>query len=301
MNELTTTTKHELAKLSSDEVELLKQTICKGATDLELKLFLQVCNKSGLDPFSRQIHAVKRWNASDSKMEMTIQTGIDGLRLFASRSGQYAGSSDPEFFFEAGNKFPVSATVSVWKIVQGQRCSFTATAYWEEFYPGDKQGFMWRKMPRTMLSKTAEAQALRKAFPNETSGIYADEELHRADAETVRVSQVLDDKEAIVTDYANKEKTIEQIRVAAGAATSGMDKAQKTEFMLKVMEVKSFGELQTLPVDKLEMILFQVNLELKKAASAPKVEEAPEVWPEVVAKDAEVLPKETKKKPSFKL
>lgn len=165
---------------SREQIDLLKRTICKDASDDELKLFLHVVKRSGLDPFARQIHAVKRWNDKANRFDMMIQTGIDGFRLTAERTGAYAGSDDAVFDDE---KEPGKATVTVYKMVGGARCPFTATARWAEYFPGDKQGFMWRKMPCVMLAKCAEALALRKAFPAELSAVYSPEELERSGVE----------------------------------------------------------------------------------------------------------------------
>ena len=154
------------------QVDLIKSQIAKGATDDELKLFLHVADKSGLDPLSRQIYFIKRSG------KMTIQTGIDGFRAVADRTGQYVGSSDP--VFEENGEIPSKATVTVNKVVGGIVGNFTATARWEEYYPGKSQGFMWDKMPHTMLGKCAEALALRKAFPAQLSGLYTGDEMDQA-------------------------------------------------------------------------------------------------------------------------
>lgn len=162
---------------TAEQIGLIKRTIAVGCTDDELTLFLQQCRRTGLDPFARQIHAVKRWNKQANREVMAIQIGIDGFRLIADRSGRYAGNDDPVFDDEVK---PRKATVTVYKMVSGSRCPFTATARWEQYYPGPKQGFMWDKMPHLMLGKTAEALALRKAFPAELSGLYITEEMQQA-------------------------------------------------------------------------------------------------------------------------
>lgn len=156
------------------KLELIKRTVANGASSDELDLFLYQAKRAGLDPLARQIYFVKR------KGRGTIQVGIDGLRLIADRTGLYAGNDDAVFENE-DNGLPSRATVTVYKIVQGQRCPFSATARWQEYYPGDDQGFQWRRMPHVMLAKCAEALALRKAFPMELSGLYVHEEMEQAD------------------------------------------------------------------------------------------------------------------------
>ena len=168
---------------NGEEVAILKEVIAKGATDAELLLFSKVCERRQLDPFAKQIYFVKR----DGKM--TIQTGIDGFRSIADRTDAYAGNDEYRFdeglteyqHIKSGRGNPDTATATVYKLVKGVRCEFTATARWDEYYPGEKQGFMWRKMPYTMLGKVAESQALRRAFPEQLGGIYTDEEMAQAD------------------------------------------------------------------------------------------------------------------------
>lgn len=157
-----------------NKLELIKRTVANGATKDDLELLLHQARRAGLDPLARQIYLVKR------KGKGTIQVGIDGLRLVADRTGLYAGNDDA-IFEGVQEGLPTKATVTVYKVVQGIRCPFTATARWQEYYPGDDQGFQWRKMPHVMLAKCAEALALRKAFPMEMSGLYVHEEMEQAD------------------------------------------------------------------------------------------------------------------------
>jgi len=160
------------------KLDLIKRSVAAGATSDELDLFFYQARRTGLDPLARQIYYVKR------KGKGTIQVGIDGLRLIADRTGQYAGSDDAEFLGTTDEGQPAKARVTVYKMVQGQRCPFTATARWDEYYPGPDQGFQWRKMPHAMLAKCAEALALRKAFPADMSGLYVHEEMMQADGGT---------------------------------------------------------------------------------------------------------------------
>ncbi len=172
--------------LHDEQVALLKRTIAKGCTDDEFALFLQICKRTGLDPFARQIFAIKRW--SDGAEHMVTQTSIDGYRLIADRTGRYAGSSDVSYD-TLSDGHPTWATITVYKLVGETPCEFTASVRWEEyaqFFKG-KLGTMWEKMPYLMLGKCAEALALRKAFPQELSGLYTHDEMAQADSDPIRV------------------------------------------------------------------------------------------------------------------
>lgn len=159
---------------TEQQINLIKNTVAKDATPDELKLFLYTAARTGLDPLTNQIHFVKRGG------QATVQTGIDGYRAIAAQKGDLAGIEDAVYDTET-EKHPNKATVTVYRIVEGQRVPFTASARWAEYAPLGSQAFMWNKMPYLMLAKCAEALALRKAFPNDLSGVYTDEEMHQAD------------------------------------------------------------------------------------------------------------------------
>lgn len=151
----------------------------KQRPDEDMLLFLYVAKRTGLDPLTKQIYAIYRWNTKLGREAMTMQASIDGMRLVAQRTKGYAGQDDVVFDDET-KKQPAKATVTVYKQMGGQRVSFTASARWSEYCQTNKAGMptgMWAKMPYLMLGKCAEALALRKAFPNELSGIYAAEEM----------------------------------------------------------------------------------------------------------------------------
>lgn len=149
--------------------------------DDDLLLFLYVAKRTGLDPLTKQIYAIYRWNSRQGKEVMTIQTSIDGMRLVAQRTKQYAGQDDVVYLpIDESTKYPTKASVTVYKIIESQKVPFTASARWAEYVQKDAKGLptqMWDHMPYLMLGKCAEALALRKAFPNELSGIYTDEEM----------------------------------------------------------------------------------------------------------------------------
>jgi phage recombination protein Bet len=164
--------------VTTDHLELVKRTVANGATDAELKLFLFDCARQGVHPLDKLLHFTKR------KGRYAPVTSIDLMRTRAADTGEYAGSDDAMFVGGQDDDPPTHATVTVWRLVQGVRYPFTATARWAEYCPnpgpsGDGD-LMWRKMPHTMLSKCAEALALRKGFPRQLAGLYAAEELDQA-------------------------------------------------------------------------------------------------------------------------
>lgn len=191
MSNITTTTKTDF---SSEQVALIKRSLLdtdkvKFTTD-ELSLFIHQAKRTGLDPFTRQIYATKRQD------KMTVQATIDGLRLIAERSEKYEGQTKAEWCGQDGvwkdvwlaKTAPVAARIGVFK--KGFREATYATALFEEYAQKDyngKIGYMWQKMPALMIAKVAEALALRKAFPNDLSGIYSTEEMAQSDLpETVQ-------------------------------------------------------------------------------------------------------------------
>lgn len=170
-----------------EQVDLIKSLIAPKATNDELKLFLYQCQRTGLDALSRQIYAIHRkQKQGDTWIEkMSIQTSIDGFRVIAERSGDYAGQDEPIFYYDEPAVLD-RVKVSVYRFRGEQRyCAAVGVAFWDEYVQKDfKTGQptgLWAKMPHTMLAKVAEALALRKAYPQDLSGLYTGDEMEQAD------------------------------------------------------------------------------------------------------------------------
>jgi phage recombination protein Bet len=168
----------------------------------DLKNFAIQCKRTGLDPITRQIYAIP------SGGKLNIMASIDGLRLIAERSGSYEGQTAPQWCGEDGvwkdvwlsKETPKACKLGVYKTKF--REPLVAIALFDE-YAGKANGkltFMWAKMPALMIAKVAESLALRKAFPNEMSGIYSSEEMDQAAPEKSQAEKNVDDIKEVMNE-----------------------------------------------------------------------------------------------------
>lgn len=181
---------------SPAELRLIKHNVAKDANDTEFDVFIHTARKLGLDPLRKQIYC---WifNKDNPKFRnMVIVTSIGGYRSIAERTSNYRPDDKaPRYTIATPNKLnPLGierAEVTVYKFAQGQWFPVVGEAWWDEYVPiikdrdsGEemidpkKKG--WTKMPRIMISKCAEANALRKAWPDDFAGINTEDELDRA-------------------------------------------------------------------------------------------------------------------------
>lgn len=165
--------------------------IPNGTPKSQISVFAQVCREKGLSAFSKEIYLLE-YAGKYSRI-----VGIDGFRKIAARTGQLAGCDDVKFNIKGNgeymtaselkekNEIPKTATVTVYRLVGGQRVPFTHTAVFSEFTTGKQK---WQTMPFQMIAKVAEAFALRKGFSDELSGLSVDEEKGALTDDTVQIS-----------------------------------------------------------------------------------------------------------------
>lgn len=204
-----------------EQMALIRRTVAADTTPDEFSMFMQVCQRVGLDPFRRQIHCVVYNKDNAEKRKVSFITAIDGMRAVAARNRDYRpDDEEPTFEIDEARKAPnnpaglVKATVRAYKLAPNNEWhKVVGVAYWTEFCPmkiDAEGGFDWvdtgevwpdtgkpkrRKVPRgetievpsgkwgdmpmLMLAKVAEAQALRKGWPEDLSAIYSPEEMER--------------------------------------------------------------------------------------------------------------------------
>lgn len=213
------------------QISALKQLGLAHAPMGDLQVFFHQAKKTGLDPFSRQIYMIERGG------KFGIQSSIDGLRIVAQRSGEYAGQSGPYWCGKDGNwrdvwlepTPPAAAKVGVYR--KGFTEPLSAIALWSSYALSSP---VWKKMPDLMLAKCAEALALRKAFPNDLSGIYTEDEMAQADEkpaqkpEKIKLESVVKNPEPDI--QLSQDNWLEVIGLVAKAATKKEAKAIWTQY-----------------------------------------------------------------------
>lgn len=166
--------RNEVINFTEGQIKIIREMIAKNLTDDEFQLFIYVCKHRKLNPLTREIYAIKRGN------QMTIQTGIDGFRLIAERTGKYSPGKCTQFSYDENGKL-IAATAFVKKYVVNEWHEVSATAFLNEYQGA---GPMWNKMPSVMLEKVAESRALRRAFPSDLSGLYTTDEMSQSQIAT---------------------------------------------------------------------------------------------------------------------
>jgi len=229
-----------IAKTGTDytreQIDTIKQTVAKGANDSQLALFLQVCKSRGLDPFTKQVYFTPQG----------IIVSIDGFRAIAERTGCYAPGPTRYEYDDAKNL--VAAYVTVRKLVAGQWFDIEESAFFDE-YRGSSP--IWKKMPRVMLAKCAEARALRRAFSSDLSGLYSPEEMDQAQRDERPVHTV---QAVVVPDNAGDAWEPPVERSAAYTAAANALAEASTMDALKAVAARITAAKDLLSADERESL-----------------------------------------------
>jgi phage recombination protein Bet len=185
------------AREFGDKIAIIRSVIAPGTTPEELDLFATYCQRTALDPFAKQIYAIKRAAREQVNgqwrdvQRMTIQVGIDGARLIAERTGMYAGQLGPYWYDAEAREWldvwlekypPAAAKVGVLR--HDFKEPLWGVARFDSYASKKNDGTLinlWARMPEVMIAKCAESLALRKAFPQQMAGLLTGEEMQQAD------------------------------------------------------------------------------------------------------------------------
>jgi phage recombination protein Bet len=185
-----------IAGITPAQIETLAQAgvIPSGTPAAQVEVFAEACRQHGLSPFRKEIYLVKYGSTFHTIV------GIDGLQQKAARTGRLAGVDAEQYDLKSDGTYltaaevkaqgrrPVSCTVTIYAIIGGIRCPFTATALFDEFYPNPTNKAA--SMPFNMISKCARAKALKMAFSDELSGLHIEEEAAAFEDKTIAAVQV---------------------------------------------------------------------------------------------------------------
>jgi phage recombination protein Bet len=191
MNNITTTSTSTLstvnqntpiAQLINTYLDTVKTSKGTTPSDSDKMNFITFCLANQINPIKKQAYLM----GYDSKNGPSFSTivSISGYTAIAMQTGLCAGIDQPRFTYN-GNQLD-SCSITVYRLVKGEKCGFSGTAYYSERVGKKYDGSLtepWAKQPKTMLEKCAKAAALRNAFPDQLSGVYTEDEMPKADVE----------------------------------------------------------------------------------------------------------------------
>lgn len=176
-----------VAQTEEELIRVLQNSLYPGAQIGSVQMVLGYCHAAGLDPMQKPVHIVPMWDKNSRSMRDVVMPGISLYRTQAARTGEHVGTDEPVFgpmvsLDVTGGTVTVPewCSVTVWRMKAGVRCAFVATEYWAENYAvagkdTTAPNTMWKKRMRGQIAKCAEAQALRKGFPEVGSAPTAEE------------------------------------------------------------------------------------------------------------------------------
>jgi len=221
-----------LVNYSASQLALVKRTVAKDCNAAEFDWFIQICRATKLNPLTRDIYAFVFYKNDPEKRQLTPVTSIKGMRGIAARTGNYRPDSEPARIEydealkdDATNPLGiVKAEVAVYQFNHGDWHRVPGEAYWTEFAPVIKRDGKamidpkkdgWRKMPRLMIAKCAEAQALRRAWPDDMETLVEQSEIDRG--------EVLDLTPTEMVETADQETRLQLVGAHAGVLIDWMD------------------------------------------------------------------------------
>jgi phage recombination protein Bet len=174
--------------------QIVKKYISPLASDMEIYTFMQLCRAQNLNPFLREAYLIKY--AADQPAAMVV--GKETFMKRASRNEHYRGfksgiivncntKEGPVIRYKEGAAvFPGEILLGGWcDVTRDDRESLIHIEVSLTEYEGKKKDGtvtkMWDGKQATMIRKVAVVQAHREAFPDETEGMLALEEIRTID------------------------------------------------------------------------------------------------------------------------
>ena len=263
----------------------------------DLDVFMHYCQRTGLDPFTRQIYMIGRNVRQGNQWvtRWTIQTAIDGARLIARRAADRDGSTystSGPFWCGTDGKW-----VDVWLkptppaaakyVVHYKGGDFTGVVRYDAYKAVNKKGEvigLWGKMADTMLAKCAEALALRKAFPQDLSGLYVSEEMQQADSNQPQATQQEPQTVPPQSQPAPQPQLLNQAQIdgiQAGMSELGLTAVKAAEGIRFYTKGRT-SKLFEMTVEEGKALARHINERLQQAQEEPPVDEPPPLDVEVV-------------------
>jgi phage recombination protein Bet len=254
--------------LTTKHKELIQKKIAPNATKEELELFFMMAYRTRLDPLLSQLYFIKYKNRKTGEEKVSYVTSIDGYRIIAHRTGMFDGIDEPTYTFDKNGALE-SCTVRLYR--KDSEHAFAATVDFKEYNAGRN---LWLTMPKTMLAKVAEAHALRKAFPQDLSGVYTQDEMDQAERSQAPAGAL--PKPPVAMFNKSQWAKVKEL----------LEKKEKTTIQLKQFMQKAFNT-QSLKEVTYEQGQKMIEVLTKLPDPEPKIEEpAPQ---EDIIKTAETI------------
>lgn len=194
---------------STEQIDVIRNQIARGASDAQMKYFLNVCKSRGLNPILNDIYCVV---PKDPNAKMIIMLGIDGLRKIALNSNLCEGYTKQQWCGDDGifvdvwtkKEKPIAGQIAIYR--KGFREPTWGIAYMDAYFAGDKE--QWRKNYLHMIIKVATSMAIKAAFPENTSGFYISEEMDQARNKNEQLPVEYIDSSFLMTD--NPEEMVQE-------------------------------------------------------------------------------------------
>lgn len=228
-----------LTRRDARRLDLFRKTVGKELRGEEIDEAIEWCELYGANPFVKDIYFFVFDAEKPDKRRVVPVLGIGLYRKIAARTGNYRpDEAPPRFAYDEKAKDATNPTGMVWAEVSvnvyshGAWHTVTSRLRWDERAPVkeiwennrptgkfrlDPKKDNWHRMPETMMAKCCEADAIRKAWPNETSGSYVAEEMdspHTIEATAVEIAE----------DYASQQR-LKQVGAANSILIDWLDNA----------------------------------------------------------------------------